>query len=85
MRIGKKDIIDMVCEAVSVLLNESQHALDDGLYNLAVAVVSRTVGKGIYRNLSISPETLNRFMPERYMSRILGDYNLSDMDNLMLT
>lgn len=82
MRIFKKDIIDMVCEAVSALLNESQHALDDGLYNLALAVVNRTVGKGIYCNLSISPETLNRFMPERYMSRILGDYSISDMDNL---
>lgn len=73
INITRKDIEKMITECVGAILNESQHVLDDGIYNLSVEILKFALANREYNDVEVDREDIERYLPKRYLDRMQGD------------
>lgn len=68
-----KDIENMITECVGTILNESQHVLDDGVYNLSIEILKFAFANREYHDVEVDWEDIERYLPKRYLNKMRGD------------
>jgi len=67
------DIENMIKECVGAVLNESQHVLDKGIYDLSIKILKFALADREYHDIEVDKEDIEAYIPKKYLDKMYGD------------